>query len=183
MAAATSISSPASVSRHSVMRTLVWPRRLTEQASTLMHTSNLFFHPLQGEVATRLAALSGLPRTFFCNSGTEAVEACLKFARRFWYAQGTPRSAFVALEHSFHGRTIGSLSVTWDEHYRTPFAPLLADVQWVPERRSRRARCARSLRPPRRSSRSRCRAKAASGRSRSRWRTRLRGPAPAPARC
>ncbi|MGH8311597.1 MAG: aspartate aminotransferase family protein, partial [Steroidobacteraceae bacterium] len=60
------------------------------------------------------------------------VEACLKFARRYWFAQGTPRSGFVALEHSFHGRTIGSLSVTWDEHYRTPFAPLLADVQWVP---------------------------------------------------
>ena len=105
---------------------------LSEQASTLMHTSNLFYHPLQGEVASRLAALSGLPRTFFCNSCTEAVEACLKFARRYWFAQGTPRSGFVALEHSFHGRTIGSLSVTWDEHYRTPFAPLLADVQWVP---------------------------------------------------
>jgi predicted acetylornithine/succinylornithine family transaminase len=104
---------------------------IAEQASTLLHTSNLFFHPLQGEVAARLAALSGLPRAFFTNSGTEAVEACLKFARRYWHTQKAPRSGFVAFEHAFHGRTMGSLSVTWEEHYRAPFAPLLGDVQWV----------------------------------------------------
>jgi len=105
---------------------------ISEQALTLLHTSNLYFHPLQGELATRLSELSGLPRAFFCNSGTEAVEACLKFARRYWHAQqDTKRSGFVAFEHSFHGRTIGSLSITWDDHYRAPFAPLLADVQFV----------------------------------------------------
>ena len=104
---------------------------LADQARTLLHTSNLFHHPLQGELATKLADLSGLPRAFFCNSGAEAVEACLKFARRYWHAQGTPRSRVVALEHSFHGRTAGALSVTWDEHYRTPFAPLLPDVVFV----------------------------------------------------
>src|SRR5215208_5825187 len=58
---------------------------IAAQAQQLIHTSNLFFHPLQGEVAARLAALSGLPRAFFCNSGTEAVEATLKFARRYWH--------------------------------------------------------------------------------------------------
>ncbi len=105
---------------------------IADQAATLLHTSNLYFHPLQGEVATRLSDLSGLPRVFFCNSGTEAVEACLKFARRYWHAQkDSRRSGFVAFEHSFHGRTIGSLSVTWDDHYRAPFAPLLAGVQFV----------------------------------------------------
>jgi predicted acetylornithine/succinylornithine family transaminase len=104
---------------------------IADQASTLLHTSNLFFHPLQGEVASRLAALSGLPRAFFCNSGTEAVEACLKFARRYWHAQGTRRAGFVAFEHGFHGRSIGSLSVTWDDHYRAPFSPLLGEVQFV----------------------------------------------------
>jgi acetylornithine/N-succinyldiaminopimelate aminotransferase len=104
---------------------------LSEQAKELLHTSNLFFHPLQAEVASRLSALSGLDRAFFCNSGTEAVEACLKFARRYWQAQGKPRAKFVALEHSFHGRTIGALSVTWDDHYRAPFNPLLADVTFV----------------------------------------------------
>jgi acetylornithine aminotransferase/acetylornithine/N-succinyldiaminopimelate aminotransferase len=104
---------------------------IAEQAATLLHTSNLFFHPLQGELASRLASLSGLPRAFFCNSGTEAVEACLKFARRYWHTHGTPRAGLVALEHGFHGRSMGSLSVTWDDHYRAPFAPLLADVTFV----------------------------------------------------
>jgi acetylornithine/N-succinyldiaminopimelate aminotransferase len=104
---------------------------IAEQASTLLHTSNLFFHPLQGELATRLSDLSGLPRAFFCNSGAEAIEACLKFARRYWYAQKASRPGLVAFEHSFHGRTIGALSVTWDDHYRAPFAPLLSDVQFV----------------------------------------------------
>ncbi len=105
---------------------------IADQARTLIHTSNLFYHPLQGELAERLAALSGLPRAFFCNSGTEAVEACLKFARRYWYTRGEPRPEFIALEESFHGRTFGSLSVTSDEHYRAPFAPLLAGVRFVP---------------------------------------------------
>jgi predicted acetylornithine/succinylornithine family transaminase len=104
---------------------------LADQASTLLHTSNLYFHPLQGELATRLSDLSGLPRAFFCNSGAEAVEACLKFARRYWHAQKAARPGLVAFEHSFHGRTIGALSVTWDDHYRAPFAPLLSNVQFV----------------------------------------------------
>ena len=61
---------------------------IADQAKTLIHTSNLYYHPLQGQLAARLAALSGLQRTFFCNSGTEAVEACLKFARRYWFSKG-----------------------------------------------------------------------------------------------
>ncbi|MCX6538296.1 MAG: acetylornithine/succinylornithine family transaminase [Acidobacteria bacterium] len=106
---------------------------LADQARTLIHTSNLYYHELQGQVAALLTALSGLSRVFICNSGTEAVEACLKFARRFWYTSGDRhRTGFVALEHGFHGRTMGSLSVTWDEHYRAPFEPLLDDVTWVP---------------------------------------------------
>ena len=87
---------------------------IAAQAHTLLHTSNLYFHPLQGQLADRLADLSGMPRAFFCNSGTEAIEACLKFARRYWYTRGeTQRTGFVALEHSFHGRTFGSLTVRW----------------------------------------------------------------------
>ena len=106
-------------------------RAIGEQAATLLHTSNLFHHPLQSELALRLSELSGLPRAFFCNSGAEAVEACLKFARRFWHAQGTPRPNFVAFTHSFHGRTMGAVSVTWDEHYRAPFQPLVPGVTFV----------------------------------------------------
>lgn len=105
---------------------------IADQAQTLLHTSNLFFHPLQGQLAERLANLSGLERVFFCNSGTEAVEACLKFARRYWYTLGETRTEIIALEGSFHGRTIGSLSVTSDEHYRAPFEPLLTGVKWIP---------------------------------------------------
>jgi len=106
-------------------------RAVAEQADTLIHTSNLFFHPHQGALAERLAGLSGLPRTFFCNSGTEAVEACLKFARRYWHTKGQPRAEFIALDESFHGRTFGSLSVTSDAHYRAPFEPLLPTVKFV----------------------------------------------------
>lgn len=100
-------------------------RALQEQVATLMQTSNLYFHPLQGELAARLTALTGLDRAFFCNSGTEAVEACMKFARRFWFTQGKPRTKFVAFAHGFHGRTMGALSITSDDHYRAPFAPLV----------------------------------------------------------
>ena len=103
-----------------------------KQAHELLHTSNLYFHPLQAEVASHLSRLSGLTRTFFCNSGTEAVEACLKFARRYWYSQGDKnRSGIVAFDGSFHGRTFGSLSVTAGETYRAPFSPLLPGVQFV----------------------------------------------------
>jgi predicted acetylornithine/succinylornithine family transaminase len=101
---------------------------IADQAKTLIHTSNLFYHPLQAELSARLAAHTGLDRAFFCNSGTEAVEACLKFARRYWKGA---RTKYVAFTRSFHGRTMGSLSVTWDDHYRAPFAPLVPDVVFV----------------------------------------------------
>ncbi|MGE0448301.1 MAG: aspartate aminotransferase family protein [Vicinamibacterales bacterium] len=106
-------------------------RVITDQAQTLLHTSNLFFHPLQGQLAERLTTLSGLERAFFCNSGTEAIEASLKFVRRYWHTLGQTRPEIIALEESFHGRTIGSLSVTSDEHYRAPFEPLLPGVRWI----------------------------------------------------
>jgi len=106
-------------------------RALAQQAETLLHTSNLYHHPLQSDVASRLASLSGLPRAFFCNSGAEAIEACLKFARRFWHTAGAPRTEFVAFDHAFHGRTMGALSVTWDNHYRDQFAPLVPGVTFV----------------------------------------------------
>jgi acetylornithine/N-succinyldiaminopimelate aminotransferase len=105
---------------------------ISDQARTLIHTSNLYYHPLQGQLAAKLAAISGLERAFFCNSGTEAVEACLKFSRRYWYSQGVKdRTEFVALEHGFSGRTMGALSVTANPHYREPFEPLIPGVTFV----------------------------------------------------
>ena len=105
---------------------------IADQAKTLIHTSNLYYHPLQGQLAATLSAMSGLQRAFFCNSGTEAVEACLKFARRYWYSKGIKnRTGYVALEHGFSGRTMGALSVTANAHYRDPFGPLVPGVTFV----------------------------------------------------
>jgi acetylornithine aminotransferase/acetylornithine/N-succinyldiaminopimelate aminotransferase len=105
---------------------------IADQAATLLHTSNLYYHPFQAQAAARLSQLSGLQRAFFCNSGTEANEACLKFARRYWHTLGsTDRVAYVAVENGFAGRTMGALSVTHDEHYRAPFMPLIGPVTFV----------------------------------------------------
>jgi acetylornithine aminotransferase/acetylornithine/N-succinyldiaminopimelate aminotransferase len=105
---------------------------IADQSKTLIHTSNLYYHPLQGQLAAKLSSLSGLQRSFFCNSGTEAVEACLKFARRYWFSQGVKnRTHYVALEHGFSGRTMGSLSVTANAHYREPFEPLIPGVTFI----------------------------------------------------
>jgi predicted acetylornithine/succinylornithine family transaminase len=109
---------------------------IADQASTLLHTSNLYYHPYQAEAAARLSALSGLQRAFFCNSGAEANEACLKFARRYWHTKGVKgRIGYVAIEGAFGGRTMGALSITHDEHYRGPFLPLIEPVTFVPDTR------------------------------------------------
>lgn len=106
---------------------------IEEQAGRLLHASNLFHHPWQEPLAAKLAAISGLPRVFFSNSGTEAVEAALKLARARAKGLGEPeRIEFVALEGSFHGRTAGSLSVTSNAAYRAPFEPLLPGVRFIP---------------------------------------------------
>ncbi|HEX2836102.1 MAG TPA: acetylornithine/succinylornithine family transaminase [Thermoanaerobaculia bacterium] len=99
---------------------------LKDAANGLLHTSNLYYHPAQGILGEKLVRASGLNRAFFCNSGTEANEAALKFARL-----ATRKTRLVALEESFHGRTMGSLSLTGHEAYRTPFAPLVAGVTFV----------------------------------------------------
>jgi predicted acetylornithine/succinylornithine family transaminase len=109
---------------------------IADQAATLIHVSNLYYHPFQAEAAARLSELSGLARVFFCNSGAEANEACLKFARRYWHTKGVKnRTGYVAIEGGFAGRTMGALSVTHDEHYRAPFMPLLEPVTFVDSKR------------------------------------------------
>jgi predicted acetylornithine/succinylornithine family transaminase len=100
---------------------------LESEAATLLHVSNLFFHPTQGLLAERLVKSSGLSRAFFCNSGTEANEAALKFAR----LANPGRGEVVALNGSFHGRTLGALSLTGNESYRAPFQPLVPGVTFV----------------------------------------------------
>jgi acetylornithine/LysW-gamma-L-lysine aminotransferase len=100
---------------------------LARQAARLISCPGSFANDARGAVYERLAAFTGMARFFLCNSGTEAVEAALKYAR--W---STGRSRLVACMRGFHGRTMGSLSVTWDRHYREPFAPLVPDAEHVP---------------------------------------------------
>jgi predicted acetylornithine/succinylornithine family transaminase len=105
---------------------------LRDQVGRVVHLSNLFRHPYTEQVATRLCELTGMGAAFFTNSGTEAVECALKLARKAMHVHGTPeRTSFVALEGAFHGRTLGALSLTWNEKYRKPFAPL-QQVTFVP---------------------------------------------------
>ncbi len=110
-------------------------RALVEGSRAPIHISNLFFHDGQAELALRLTKASGLDRAFFCNSGTEAWEAALKLARAYG---GLRRSEgaqlgtrFLALEGSFHGRTMGSVATTHKEKYREPFAPVMPGVDFI----------------------------------------------------
>ena len=105
---------------------------LREQAGLLIHTSNLYYHEFQGPLAKRLCETSGLQRVFFCNSGTEAVEGALKMIRSHGNKSGTDKHEIVSLRDSFHGRTLGAISVTGQEKYRRDFEPLLSGVRFVP---------------------------------------------------
>ncbi|MGE5325457.1 MAG: aspartate aminotransferase family protein [Deltaproteobacteria bacterium] len=108
---------------------------LRDATETLLHVSNLIYHPYQGSLAAKLARLSGLDRAFFANTGTEAVEGALKLARAY-ARKNHPSEPFekfeiLALENSFHGRTFGALSATWPEKYRKPFEPLVPGFKFV----------------------------------------------------
>ena len=108
---------------------------LKQQAGKLIHTSNLFYHEYQAELAKRLTKISDLDRAFFCNSGTEAWEGALKLARAYARANNNnghkAKWRLLALENSFHGRTFGSLATTGQEKYRHPFTPLVPGVNFV----------------------------------------------------
>ena len=103
---------------------------IRSQAGLLVHASNLFHTEPASALAERLVALAFPSKVFFCNSGTEAWEGAMKFARRIGKEQG--RSEFVCFERSFHGRTMGALSTTWTAKYREPFEPLVPGVRFCP---------------------------------------------------
>jgi len=100
--------------------------RLKEQLEKLIHASNLYYTTPQIELAEKLHEITGMDKFFFCNSGTEAVEAALKFARR-----ATGKKKLVSFTGDFHGRTMGSLSVTHKEKFRKPFEPLISPVEFA----------------------------------------------------
>jgi acetylornithine/N-succinyldiaminopimelate aminotransferase len=108
---------------------------IANQSKKLVHISNLYFHEGQAELAMRLTERSGMDRAFFCNSGTEAWEAAMKLARAYsaWKrSEGhTLGTKYLALENSFHGRTMGAVSTTHKDKYREPFQPLVPGVEFV----------------------------------------------------
>jgi len=106
---------------------------IREQAGLLLHTSNLYYHQYQGPLAERLAKVSGLQRTFFCNSGAESMEGALKMIHAHGRKIHHEKFEIVALENSFHGRTLGALSITGQEKYRRDFEPLVPGARFVPQ--------------------------------------------------
>lgn len=105
---------------------------IREQAGKLVHVSNLFYTEFPSALAARLVKLSGLKKVFFSNSGTEAWEGALKIARAVANGKGLKkRTKFLAMENSFHGRTMGSVATTYTEKYRKPFAPVMPGVEFV----------------------------------------------------
>lgn len=104
---------------------------LTEQIKKLCHTSNLFYHENGGAAAEALNRVSGMDHVFFTNSGTEAIEGALKTARKYAALKGNGRFEIIAMEDSFHGRSMGALSVTGTAAYRESFEPLIPGVRFA----------------------------------------------------
>lgn len=105
---------------------------LKMQIDKLLHTSNLYYNQPTIEAAEKLCRVSGLDRVFFTNSGTEAIEGAIKAAKKYAYDKDqTTDHEIIAMEHSFHGRSLGALAVTGNAHYREPFEPLPGIVRFA----------------------------------------------------
>ena len=104
---------------------------LKNQIDNLMHTSNLFYSKSVAEAADKFKKATQMDRVFFTNSGTEAIEGALKAARKYAYTNQSGKYEFIAMNHSFHGRSMGAVAVTGNEHYRTPFEPLIGGVKFA----------------------------------------------------
>lgn len=102
------------------------------QVDKLLHTSNLFYNQPSVEAGEKLLKAAQMEKVFFTNSGTEAVEGALKIAKRYAYDKGmAPDYEIIAMKHSFHGRSLGALSVTGNDHYQEPFAPLIPGIRFA----------------------------------------------------
>ena len=103
-----------------------------EQMNKLPHISNLFYNEPAISAGEKLLAVSQMDKVFFTNSGTEAIEGALKIAKRYAYNKGmAPDYEIIAMKHSFHGRSLGALSVTGNDHYQEPFAPLIPNIRFA----------------------------------------------------
>lgn len=105
---------------------------LVEQIHKLTHISNLYYNESMSQAGEKLVKASGMSKAFFTNSGTEAIEGALKAARKYGFKKyNGERYEVIAMEHSFHGRSMGALSVTGTAHYREPFEPLIGGVKFA----------------------------------------------------
>ncbi len=105
---------------------------LKNQIGKLLHTSNLYYNVPAMEAGEKLVKASGLSKVFFTNSGTEAIEGAIKAARKYAYSKdGSPDHEIIAMNHSFHGRTMGALSVTGNPHYQEAFKPLIGGIKFA----------------------------------------------------
>ena len=109
-----------------------YKQALKDQVDQLIHISNLYFNEPAVKAASYLCEASGMDRVFFTNSGAEAIEGALKLARKYVRTKNPDnKGEIIAMEHSFHGRTMGALSVTGTKHYREPFEPLIGGVSFA----------------------------------------------------
>ena len=105
---------------------------LKNQVDKLLHTSNLYYNVPMTEAAEKLLKASGLSKVFFTNSGTEAIEGAIKAARKYaWLKDKSTDHEIIAMKHSFHGRSMGALSVTGNSHYQEPFKPLIGGIKFA----------------------------------------------------
>lgn len=105
---------------------------LKDQIDKLIHTSNLFYNTPMVEAAEKLLKASGMSKVFFTNSGTEAIEGAIKAARKYaWLKDKSTDHEIIAMKHSFHGRSLGALSVTGNTHYQEPFKPLIGGIRFA----------------------------------------------------
>ena len=105
---------------------------LKDQIDKVIHTSNLFYNVPMVEAAEKLLKASGLSKVFFTNSGTEAIEGAIKAARKYaWLKDQSTDHEIIAMRHSFHGRSLGALSVTGNAHYQEPFKPLIGGIRFA----------------------------------------------------
>lgn len=109
-----------------------YKKAVKDQVDKLVHTSNLFYNEPAAKAAQRLTALAGMDRVFFTNSGTEAIEGAIKLVRRYAFNKdGHTDHEIIAMKHSFHGRSMGALSVTGNDAYQAPFKPLIGGVKFA----------------------------------------------------
>lgn len=105
---------------------------LKDQIDKVIHTSNLYYNVPMARAAEKLAVASGMDKVFFTNSGTEAVEGAIKAARKYaWLKDGGTDHEIIAMKNSFHGRSLGALSVTGNTHYQEPFKPLIGGIRFA----------------------------------------------------